>query len=158
MLKRALIVALLVFGVHMVDAQLTVYSEPVAAVDNIPPAPVTNLQALVAMDSGERSVGLTWTLSGDVRGYRVYRIDEVGDELLLATLSAGISEYVDPTVEDGASYIYSVRSFDLDNETEIDAVAGSDADRARMVLVGGTTQNLVLVLPYFSSSFPAALK
>ena len=36
----------------MADAQLTVYSEPVAAVDNIPPAPVTNLQALVAMDAG----------------------------------------------------------------------------------------------------------
>ena len=161
MLKRVLIVALLVFGVHMADAQLTVYSEPVAAVDNIPPAPVTNLQALVAMDSGERSVGLTWNLSaddalsfqasvggavvlsGDVRGYRVYRIDEGGDELLLATLSTGTSEYVDSTVEDGASYIYSVRSFDLDNETEIDAVAGSDADRARMVLVGGTTQVVV---------------
>ena len=65
MLKRVLIVALLVFGVHMADAQLTVYPEPVAAVDNIPPAPVTNLQALVAMDSGERSVGLTWNLSAD---------------------------------------------------------------------------------------------
>jgi hypothetical protein len=36
-----------------------------------------------------------------------------------------------------------VRSFDLDNETEIDAVAGSDADLARIVRVGGTTQVVV---------------
>ena len=36
-----------------------------------------------------------------------------------------------------------MRSFDLDNETEIDAVAGSDADLARIVLVGGTTQVVV---------------
>ena len=103
----------------MAGAQLTICSEPVAAVDNIPPAPVTNLQALVAMDSGERSVGLTWNLSaddalsfqasvggavvlsGDVRGYRVYRTEGSGNKLLLATLSSGISEYVDSTVEDG---------------------------------------------------------
>ena len=36
-----------------------------------------------------------------------------------------------------------MRSFDLDNETEIDAVAGSDADLACIVLVGGTTQVVV---------------
>ena len=161
MFQRALVVAMFISGVHMADAQLTVYSEPVAAVDNIPPAPVADLQALVAMDAGGRSVELTWSLSsddalsfqasvggtvvllGDVRGYRVYRTDEGGNELLLATLSSGISEYVDSTVEDGQSYIYSVRSFDLDNETEIDAVAGSDADLARIVLVGGTTQVVV---------------
>ena len=161
MFQRALVVAMFISSVHMADAQLTVYSEPVAAVDNIPPAPVADLQALVAMDAGGRSVELTWSLSsddalsfqasvggtvvllGDVRGYRVYRTDEGGNELLLATLSSGISEYVDSTVEDGQSYIYSVRSFDLDNETEIDAVAGSDADMARIVLVGGTTQVVV---------------
>ena len=82
-------------------------------------------------------------LSGDARGYRVYRTDENGNGLLLAMLSSGISEYVDSTVEDGQSYTYSMRSFDLDNETEIDAVAGSDADLARIVLFGGTTQVVV---------------
>ena len=111
----------------MADAQLTVYSEPVAAVDNIPPAPVADLQALVAMDAGGRSVELTWSLSsddalsfqafvggtvvlsGDLRGYRVYRTDEGRNALLLATLSSGILEYVESTVEDGQSCIYSVR-------------------------------------------------
>ena len=82
-------------------------------------------------------------LSGDARGYRVYRTDENGNGLLLAMLSSGILEYVDSTVEDGQSYIYSVRSFDPDNETEIDAVAGSDADLARIVLFGATTQVVV---------------
>ena len=82
-------------------------------------------------------------LSGDVCGYRVYRTDENGNGSLLAMLYSGISEYVDSTVEDGQSYIYSMRSFDLNNETEIDAVAGSDADLARIVLVGGTTQVVV---------------
>ena len=62
-------------------------------------------------------------LSGDLRGYRAYRTDEGRNALLLATLSCGISEYVDSTVEDEQFYTYSVRSFDLDNETEIDAVA-----------------------------------
>ena len=33
--------------------------------------------------------------------------------------------------------------FNLDNETEIDAVAGLDADLARIVLVGGTRQVVV---------------
>lgn len=40
-------------------------------------------------------------LSGCLHGYRVYRIDESGNELLLVTLSSGISKYVDSTVEDG---------------------------------------------------------
>ena len=113
------------------------------------------------MDVGARSVGLTWSLSadgalsflasvggvvvlsGDVRGYRVYGTGEGGNQLLLATLSFGISEYVDFIVEDGQYYIYSVRSFDLDNEAEIDAVASSDADLARIIIVGGITQVVV---------------
>ena len=56
-------------------------------------------------------------LSGDLRGYRAYRTDEGRNALLLATLSCGISEYVDSTVE--------------------------DADFVRIVLVGRTTQVVV---------------
>ena len=43
MFQRVLVVALLVSGVYMAGAQLTICSEPVAAVDNISPAPVTDL-------------------------------------------------------------------------------------------------------------------
>lgn len=140
-------------------AQLATTS-PVGAVDNIPPAPVTNLQALVASGADARSVALTWTLSvddarsftsvggvivptGDVRGYRVYRQGDDGVDLLLATLSPGVSDYVDNGVVDGLSYIYSVRPFDLDNESDVDVVAGSEADLARIVLVGGASEVVV---------------
>ena len=158
MFKRAFLIGLLALCAGSASAQFTSTAESVAAVDNIPPSPVTDLQALVAGGASERSVALTWTLSADdallftssiggavvpsadVRGYKVYRADEGGSEVLLATLSAGVSEYVDATVEDGASYIYSVRPFDLDNETDVDVVAGSEADLARIVLVGGPSE------------------
>ena len=82
------IVALAAFCAVPAAAQLTT-SEPVASVDNIPPAPVTDLQATA---SDAPSVSLSWTLSaddarsfttfggqvvptGDVHGYRVYRTD-----------------------------------------------------------------------------------
>ncbi len=158
MLKKALSIGLLALCAGTASAQFTSTAEQVAAVDNIPPSPVTDLQALVAGGANARSVALTWTLSvddallftssiggvvvpsADVRGYRVYRMDEGGSEVLLATLPAGVSEYFDSSVEDGASYIYSVRPFDLDNETDVDVVAGSKADLARIVLVGGPSE------------------
>ena len=82
------IVVLAAFCAAPATAQLTT-SGPVASVDNIPPAPVTNLQATASDDS---FVSLSWTLSaddarsfttfggqvvptGDVHGYRVYRTD-----------------------------------------------------------------------------------
>ena len=82
------IVALAAFCAAPATAQLAT-SGPVASVDNIPPAPATNLQALAS--AGE-SVSLSWTLStddarsfttfgdqvvptGEVHGYRVYRTD-----------------------------------------------------------------------------------
>ena len=82
------IVALAAFCAAPAAAQLTT-SEFVASVDNIPPSPVTNLQATA---SDAPSVSLSWTLSaddarsfttfgdqvvptGDVHGYRVYRTD-----------------------------------------------------------------------------------
>ena len=81
------IVVLVAFCAVPATAQLTT-SGPVASVDNIPPAPVTNLQ----VTTGDESVSLSWALStddarsfttfgdrvvptGDVHGYRVYRTD-----------------------------------------------------------------------------------
>ena len=82
------IVALAAFCAAPAAAQLTT-AGPVASVDNIPPGPVTSLQATAGDAS---SVSLSWTLStddarsfstfggqvvptGDVHGYRVYRTD-----------------------------------------------------------------------------------
>ena len=116
MKKAILFVALAAFGAVPVTAQL-VTSDAVAAIDNIPPAPVTDLQALLATEGNVRSVALTWTLSvddarsfttfgnqvvptGDVRGYRVYRQHSEGVEGLIATLSPGISEFVDDVIRE----------------------------------------------------------
>ena len=101
MKKYIRIVALAVFCAAPATAQLTT-SESVASVDNIPPSPVTDLQA-TANDAP--SVSLAWTLSaddarsfttfggqvvptGDVHGYRVYRtayfppVDDSGEIVL----------------------------------------------------------------------------
>ncbi len=155
MKKAILLVALAVFGAVPATAQLAT-SDPVAAIDNIPPAPVTDLQALLATEGDVRSVALTWTLSvddarsfttfgnqvvptGDVRGYRVYRQHAEGVEELIAILAPGMSEFIDDGVVEGSSYIYSVRSFDQDNESDLDVVAGSDEDLARIVLISGAS-------------------
>ncbi|MYK41951.1 MAG: hypothetical protein F4049_17255 [Gemmatimonadetes bacterium] len=221
------IVALAAFCAVPAAAQLTT-SEPVASVDNIPPAPVTNLQASA---SDASSVSLSWTLSaddarsfttfgsqvvprGDVHGYRVYRTDyfppvddsgeivlgwftregnkvdfddfflladrfgssdaggdfelffdivpngqidvddflrfaddfgkavtqEQGSERLVATLGAGVSEFVDNDVVSGASYIYDVRAFDSDNETGVVAPFASNEDVARTAMAVGVDQ------------------
>lgn len=161
MLKKTLwISAVMALWVSAVGAQLATTTNPVGAVDNIPPAPVTNLQALVASDADTRNVVLTWSLSvddarsftsvggvivptGDVRGYRVYRQGNDGVDLLLATVSPGVSDYIDNAVVDGLSYIYSVRPFDLDNESGLDVVAGSDSDLARIVVVGGASEVVI---------------
>jgi hypothetical protein len=151
--KLILLVALAALCAGPATAQLAT-SEAVAAIDNIPPAPVTDLQALLATENNIRTVALTWTLSvddartfttfgdqvvptSDVRGYRVYRQHQEGGEALIATLVPGISEFIDDGVVEGASYIYSVRPFDQDNESDLDVVAGSDQDLARIVLISG---------------------
>jgi len=128
-------------------------SDEVAAVDNIPPAPVTGLQVLDASGDEGESIVVTWTLSSDdavsatdfdglvprggVYGYRVYRETESVDASLIATLSPGVSEYVDTQIEDGGAYLYEVRSFDMDNETGLKVIPGSADDLARFVVVGG---------------------
>ena len=159
MKKLTILIALAAFCAVPVTAQLAT-SGAVAAIDNIPPGPVTELQALVASGSDTRTVALTWTLSaddarsfttfggqivptGDVRGYRVYRQQEEGVEELVATLGAGVSEFVDDVVIEGASYIYDVRPFDSDNETNVDVIPGSTEDLARIVLVGGASEVVV---------------
>jgi len=154
MKRQILLGVLVVCSALSAHGQSAITSEPVAAIDNIPPAPVTDLEALVATDDNIRTVALTWTLSvddrrffsafgnqvvpvGDVRGYRVYRRQGDEGEELIASLGVGVSEFVDRAVLDGVSYIYDVRPFDSDNETHIDVIPGSDSDLARIVLVDG---------------------
>ena len=152
--KSLIAVALVSLFTGAVFAQgVTSTTEPVAAVDDIPPAPVTQLQALDTSVDEAESVVLTWTISADdaisynafggsivpwadVRGYRIYRKSE-GEELLIATVGSGVTEYTDENVESEVTYTYAVRPFDLDNETPLGLLPGSDEDLARIVLVGG---------------------
>ena len=143
-------------SVGILNAEI-VKSDPVRSVDNIPPTPVTGL---LAVDTGQ-GVNITWNLStddavsftrfgnaivprGGVQGYRVYRSADNGADELLATLAPGASEYTDLDVLSGISYSYSVRPFDLDNETIPDLVPGSAEDFARLVTLGGTPPDIVV--------------
>ena len=133
-LSSILSAAALTVAVFGSTAHALVISESVGAVDNLAPAPVTQLKALEAGTGTTRSVVLTWVPSvddavtfanfgsgyyprGGVDGYRVYRAaGATGQPVLLATLSSGVNTYTDATVERGQSYVYSVNPFDTANE------------------------------------------
>jgi hypothetical protein len=133
-------------------------SDPVAAVDNIPPAPVTQLRAL---NTGS-DVLIMWAQSADdafssttfgdaivprggVNGYRVYRTVQGEPTELLGVASPGQSEFSDPTATHGVTYIYTVNAFDLDNEVEPVIEPGSTDDLARIIFLGGSPPEVVVV-------------
>ena len=125
-------------------------SEPAGSTDDIPPLPVANIKAIdTPDDGGGGSITLTWDLSADdevsftpfgntfvprggVQGYRIYRQSGGGEEALIATVGPGVAEYVDRAVESSISYIYTIRPFDQDNETDPQIESGSGEDLARI--------------------------
>ena len=147
--------ALLVVAAVRTDAAI---SDPVRSVDNIPPAPATEIRAL---NTGE-SIAVTWTASiddaqsftvfgdgyvkrGGVNGYRVYRAIQGADPQLIGTTSPGVVQFLDPETVTGTTYIYSVRPFDNDNETLPDIEPGSADDLARIISLGGAPPDIVVV-------------
>lgn len=148
--KFALSVGLVLLGTWAVQAEFATTDEPVRSVDNIPPIQVANLVAIDTPDDTGGSVNLTWELSADdrkvlsafgdvvvtrggLRGYRIYRLNADTDtEELLATVAPGTHSYVDQTVQADLTYIYSVRPFDQDNETDYLVDLGSAEDLARI--------------------------
>lgn len=148
--KLALSTGLLLMGVWAVQAELVTTDTPVRSVDNIPPAPVASLVAIDTPDDTGGSITLSWELSADdrkvlstfgdvvvtqggLRGYRVYRINaDTDEEKLLAVLAPGTQSYVDKTAQADLTYIYSVRPFDQDNETDYLVELGSAEDQARI--------------------------
>ncbi len=70
-----------------------------------------------------RGLRLTWDADGgegysyDVTGYRVYRGIHEGDEVLLASLGADATTYLDRSVEEGTSYYYKVTSYNDEGES-----------------------------------------
>ena len=177
--QRLLCTAALV--VAAVTTSWAVESGPVRSVDNIPPAPVTELRALNTGDE----VLVTWTQSvddavsftpaptasvtstatfgdaivprGGVNGYRVYRTVQ-GESAdgplpgvttavteLIGIVSPGSFEYIDAAATTGITYIYSVKPFDADNETDPAIEPGSADDLARIISLGGQPPDVVVV-------------
>ncbi len=133
-------------------------SDPVRSVDNLPPAPATEIRALNT--GGE--ILVTWTASvddaqsfsvfngtyiktGGLNGYRIYRATQGAEAELIGTAGPGVIEFADPVAVTGATYIYSVRPFDADNETVPDIAPGSTQDLARIVSLGGGPPDVVVV-------------
>lgn len=133
-------------------------SDPVRSIDNIPPAPATEIRAL---NTGSE-VLVTWVASvddaqsftvfgdayvkrGGVNGYRVYRTVQGAETELVGTTGPGVIEFSDAVTVSGTTYIYSVRPFDADNETTPDIVPGSADDLARIVSLGGGPPDVVVV-------------
>lgn len=91
-------------------------------IDNIPPAPVTGLNARV---SEEQWVSLTWDISreADLAGYHVYRSTDMAEDFTrISEILVNITEpiYSDTTVTGGLTYFYYVRAVDrAGNESEI---------------------------------------
>ena len=119
----------------------------VRAVDNLPPAPVTDLMAEDTPDDAGGSITLTWTASADdkvvgvyayagymhtmhgVAKYNIYRRTEHTGYAFLGSVDAGATSYVDDTAVDGVTYTYIVCAADRENEppgTAASAAARND--------------------------------
>ncbi len=136
--------ALLCFGTVRSDADS---HGKVRAIDDIEPAPATNLSAALQADS----ILLTWTASDDdgavpstfggqyvyrnlVHGYRVYRSIDGDAPVEIGSTGPGVTEYTDQDITDaGGLYVYDVRAFDSDNEAMLGIEPGSAEDIARTV-------------------------
>ena len=166
-------IALALFVAGSASAQLTT-SGAAAAIDNIPPAPITNLIAADTPGEEGSSITLSWSPSiddaisfatfgnaivprGGVRGYNIYRKIGEGDDELVAEVGPGSGNFVDASVEDGITYIYSVRPFDLDNETDFVVEPGTSDDLARIIRAGGGGQATIVTTVAATLTFDVEL-
>ena len=161
--KFALSTGLVLMGAWAVQAELATTDGPVRSVDNIAPVQIANLVAIDTPDDTGGSVSLSWELSADdrrvlsafgdvvvtrggLKGYRIYRLNaDTHTEELLASVAPGTHSYVDQTVQADRTYIYSVRPFDQDNETDYLVDQGSAEDLARIATALDNTYVLPVV-------------
>ena len=135
----------------------TVTEEPVAAVDNIAPAAVTDA-------SGAGGVVLQWTASANdgvvgsipyrgynipilgVKGYTVLRGTSADDLEEIATLPSGSTQFTDDNVPDGAgSLVYRIDAFD-DNNVAMGQLITVDNISVRMTFVDANGDPVYLIV------------
>ena len=138
-------------GGDIQSSALTPSAEAVAAIDNIPPEPITNLRVMDTPGDAGASIDVVWTKSSSDRlvprsasgaigleavsdivpgvvGYNVYRKLSGGEFTPVGMTDAGVTTLSDVTALNGVRYTYQVSSFDLDNETV------SDLERTAMAI------------------------
>ena len=107
-------------------------SEPVAAYDGVPPAPVAWVKAVDTPADEGGKITVSWTASPDdkmfevwgypvrgITGYRIYRKALGEEEFQLAgTAPAGATTFVDEVGVNNRTYIYKVFAADASNEVE----------------------------------------
>jgi hypothetical protein len=129
-------------GLAALPAQAVTPSEPVAALDNLPPDPVTE----VAVTPGAEGVEVTWSLSpsdglrpaatgdvtsggtfvsvNDVATYNIYRSENGGEFVLAGSVGPGESLLLDTEAISGATLVYQVTAADASGNESIGADSG----------------------------------
>ncbi len=121
---------------------------------DIPPDPVSNLQARDTVGDEGGSITVSWRLppqdDQDVIGYNLMRAEESqdtqgepGDFTLLAQLEPGTQSYMDTPVPDDTPFWYQVITLDESNQVPAEEPAGPA--RARDDLAPEPVDNLVAV-------------
>ena len=123
-------------GGDVQSSALTPSAEAVAAIDNIPPEPITNLRVMDTPGDAGASIDVVWTKSSSDRlvprsasgaigleavsdivpgvvGYNVYRKLSGGEFTPVGMTDAGVTTLSDVTALNGVRYTYQVSSFDL---------------------------------------------
>jgi hypothetical protein len=133
-------------------------SAAVAATDDLPPAPPTQVQAIDVPGDQGGAIEINWTLSPDdhprfrgvgsasvlgaggpttvyrdngVDGYRVYRRLEDVETQLIAEVAPGQAHHIDVNEINGVTYAYEVRVVDGPHEVGEVVEPGSSQDLAR---------------------------
>lgn len=79
-------------------------------------------------------ISISWSGAADetaISGYRIYRSEESGTPILLATLDDAITNYTDSDVTAGNDYAYTVRAFDTSfNESADSNVIAATAENS----------------------------
>jgi fibronectin type 3 domain-containing protein len=130
------------YSYRMTATNLAGVSEPCSPVSAVPAGLPGSPLDLLAV-GGIGSVRVTWGPPSDdgghpVDGYRLYRMEEGGQMILLAELGSEVEEFLDEGVDNGIVYLYSVSAF-----TDVGPSVASDASTAIAYGHPGQPVNLV---------------